>query len=87
MSNRAFSHLSINAFASFTYFADDDPVNSAVFVFKDSAGKTLMLSTTLEIASEMRTLLNEAFTQMETADARSLAALLTVAAEHGPKPN
>ena len=87
MTKQVFSHSSINAFASFTYFESDDPANSAVFVFRDDAGKTLMLSTTLKIASEMRALLNEAFTQMEQADAGSLAALLTVSAELGPKPN
>ena len=87
MTDQAFSHSSIDAFASFTYFENDDPANSAVFVFKDNAGKMLMLSTTLKIASELRTLLNEAFAQMEKADATSLAALLTVAPQHGPKPH
>jgi hypothetical protein len=87
MTNQSFSHSIVNAFASFTYFENDDPANAAVFIFKDSAGKMVMLSTTLKIAAEMRTLLNEAFTQMEKADAGSLAAVLTVAAEHGSKPH
>ncbi|KJC60244.1 hypothetical protein UP10_13975 [Bradyrhizobium sp. LTSPM299] len=87
MTDRVFSQNSINAFTSFTYFESEDPANSAVFVFKDSAGKRLMLSTTLEIASEMRTLLNEAFTEMERAGCRSLAALLMTATDLGPKPH
>ncbi len=87
MTNQSFSHSIVNAFASFTYFENDDPANAAVFIFKDSAGKVVMLSTTLKIAAEMRALLNEAFTQMQEADAGSLAAILTVAAEHGSKPH
>ncbi|WP_426442316.1 hypothetical protein [Bradyrhizobium genosp. P] len=87
MTDRVFSHNSISEFTSFTYFESDDPSNSAVFVFNDSTGKMLMLSTTLEIASEMRTLLNEAFTEMERADVRSLAAPLTAARELEPTPH
>jgi hypothetical protein len=83
MTDEIFSHSTINAFASFTYFENNDPANSAVFIFKDNAGKMVMLSTTLKIADEMRTLLNEAFTQMEKADAGELAAALTVAVERG----
>ena len=82
MTNQFPSYNRINAFASFTYVERDDPSNSAVFMFEGADRKMLMLSTTLKIASEMRALLNEAFTQMEKADARSLAALLTVATEH-----
>jgi hypothetical protein len=85
MTNQILNYSMINAFASFSYFENDDPANAAVFIFKDNAGKTVMLSTTLNIAAEMRTLLNEAFTQMGEADAGSLAAILTVAAEHGSR--
>jgi hypothetical protein len=85
MTNQVFNYSMINAFASFSYFENDDPANAAVFIFEDNAGKTVMLSTTLKIAAEMRTLLNEAFTQMGNADAGSLAAILTVAAEHGSR--
>jgi hypothetical protein len=126
--------FSISDFVSFTYFEEGDPPNAAVFIFKDNAGKTLVLTTTLTIASEMRALLSKAFSQMEgaedrvetrtsperierfdatsspdepdevviliegersdpmqgrmkKADARSFAALLTAAAQHGQKPN
>ncbi|MBR0801770.1 hypothetical protein JQ615_41255 [Bradyrhizobium jicamae] len=87
MTNQVFNHSSVDAFTSFTYFENEDPANSAIFVFKDNTGKMLMLSTTLKIAAEMRTLLNEAFTQMEQADAGPLADLLTTATEPGLKPN
>ena len=87
MTDQVVSHCSVTAFVSFTYFEKDDPADSAVFVFEDNVGSMFMLTTTLEIAAGMRTLLNEAFAQMEKADARSLAALLTGGAEHGPKPH
>ncbi len=134
MTDRATSNRSVSAFVSFTYFEEGNPANSAVFIFKDDDHGTFMLTTTLEIAAEMQTLLHEAFAQMEKAgkvdtaqasprrienynamasleepdevvillegercdpflgrmkaeDARSLAALLTVAAERGPKPH
>jgi hypothetical protein len=87
MTNQVLKYGTIDAFASFTYFENDDPANAAVFMFEDNAGKTVMLSTTLKIAAEMRTLLNEAFTQMGNADARSLAAVLMVAAEQQSKPH
>jgi hypothetical protein len=134
MTDQANSRRSVNAFVSFTYFEEGDPANSAVFIFKDDDHGTFMLTTTLKIAAEMQTLLNEAFAQMENAgkvataqgaperienykamasleepdevvilmegersdpflgrmksdDAKSLAALLKVAAERGPKPH
>jgi hypothetical protein len=134
MTDRATSNRSVSAFVSFTYFEEGDPANAAVFIFKDDDHGIFMLTTTLEIAAEMRTLLNQAFVQMEKArkvdtaqasperienysarashddpdevviliegersdpflgrmktnDARSLAALLKVAAERGLKPH
>jgi hypothetical protein len=134
MTDQANSKRSVNAFVSFTYFEEGDPANSAVFIFQDDDHGTFMLTTTLKIAAEMQTLLNEAFAQMENAgkvataqgaperienykamasleepdevvilmegersdpflgrmksdDARSLAALLKVAAERQPKPH
>jgi hypothetical protein len=134
MTDQIDGKYSVSAFVSFTYFEEGDPANAAVLVFRDQTGQTFMLSTTLKIAAEMRTLLSDAFVQMERAgkaasarvsperiesfnavasldepdevvvlieaehsdpllgwmntdDARSLAALLTAAAEHGPKPH
>ena len=75
----------VNAFASFTYVWNDGPANTAVFIFEDDAGKRLLLRTTLHIASEMRTLLNEAFMQMEEAGVGLPIGLLTLAAQSGSK--
>jgi hypothetical protein len=134
MTDQPTSNRSVSAFVSFTYFEEGDPANAAVFIFEDDDHGKFMLTTTLEIAAEMQTLLSEAFVQMEKAskgdtaqasperiesysamtslddpdevviliegersdpflgrmktnDARSLAALLKVAAERGPKPH
>jgi hypothetical protein len=134
MTDQAASKRSVSAFVSFTYFEEGDPATSAVFIFKDDDQETFMLTTSLEIAAEMQTLLNEAFAQMEKAgkvgatqasperienysamasldepdevviliegersdpflgrmktdDAKSLAALLKVAADRAPKPH
>jgi len=67
MTDQATSKRSISTFVSFTYFEQGDPANAAVFIFKDNDQGTLMLTTTLEIAAEMQSLLNEAFAQMEKA--------------------
>ncbi|WP_426442317.1 hypothetical protein [Bradyrhizobium genosp. P] len=134
MADSTGGNFSIRDFVSFTYFEEGDPPNAAVFIFKDNAGKTLVLTTTLTIASEMQALLSKAFSQMaraegavemrtspervehynatpsldepdevviqiegersdpiqgrmKKAEARSFAALLIAAAQHGQKPN
>src|SRR5207244_2898473 len=87
MTDQVFSHCNISAFASFTFFECGDPENSAVFVFNDDTGKTVMLSTTLQIAAEMRMLLNKAFSQLEVADTGARAAMAMAAAECGSKPH
>ncbi|MBR0801769.1 hypothetical protein JQ615_41250 [Bradyrhizobium jicamae] len=68
MADTIAGNFSIGEFVSFTYFEEGDPPNAAVFVFKDIAGKTLVLTTALTVASEMRALLGKAFSQMEDAD-------------------
>src|ERR1700716_611581 len=127
------NHRNVTAFESFAWVENDDPTNSAVFMFKDDSSQTFLLTASLKIAAEMRARLAEAFAQMEKAgravevlatperiekynamasrdepdevvvlmegersnplfgrmkinDARALAALLTAAAERGPKP-
>jgi hypothetical protein len=86
LSEEIFSHCNVSDFASFTFFEDAAPVNSAVFMFSDSTGKTVVLSTSLQVAAEMRALLNKAFAQMEMADLRAHAAAVT-APEQGSKPH
>jgi hypothetical protein len=61
------NHRNVTAFESFTWVENDDPTNSVVFVFKDGADKTFLLTASLKIAAEMRARLNEAFAQMEKA--------------------
>ena len=67
MTDEVTSKRSVSAFVSFTYFEEGDRENAAVFIFKDDDRETFMLTTTLEIAAEMQTLLNQAFAQMEKA--------------------
>jgi hypothetical protein len=62
-------NCSIRAFVSFTYLEESDPANSAVFVFEDDAGGTVILTTTRAVAAEMKSLLSHAFAQMEKAKA------------------
>jgi hypothetical protein len=67
MVERINRNCSIRAFASFTYFEEGDPANSAVFAFEDDAGRTVILATTRTVAAEMQSLLSHAFAQMEKA--------------------